>query len=444
MPGVAELARTFRYFEKKLRHRRTISRTLAIVGESLFFTVFLLGGIGGLIGLYFAIVVPQWQANTEFVSHRCSVLDKRIGEKESDDETLYRPEIQVEYSINDEKFVVWTYDIWAFDPTGGYSPGKEDKQEILDAFQKGLQYPCWYDPEDPSRVVLVRNYSWWLALLFIIPVAFILIGSARLIYLLFLVGKSAERRSAFAQKAANLAAFESPGKALADYPAIPGGSNLTDSPGTTLAFRLPVSSTPSWIMAVTATVSLIWNGIVAWLLFVAVRGHLRGDHDWLLTLFVLGFAVAGVVLIVYAVRHAMVTTGIGPTLLEISEQPLRPGKEYRLFISQTGRLHLRRFEVSLVCEEEATFRHGTDTRKESCRVSELAVFERDDFEVVRGVPFEMNCDVRMPENVMHSFKSAHNEINWRFVVRGNVSGWPDFERSYPVLVYPGENGNGEA
>ncbi len=438
------MARTFRYFEKKRRHRRTISRPLAVVGEALFFTVFLFGGIGGLVVLYRTVAVPQWQANTEFVSHRCRVLDKRIGEKEGDDGTLYRPEIQVEYTIDDEKWVQWTYDIWAFDSTGGYSAGKEDKHRILERFQIERQYQCWYDPENPSRVVLERGYSWPLGLLFILPVAFVLIGSARLIYLVLLVGKSAERRSAFAQKAAQLATFEEPGKVLADYPAIPTGLNLTDSPGTTLAFRLPVSSTPSWIMAVMGTVSLLWNGVVAWLLFVAIRGHLRGEHDWLLTLFALGFAGAGAVLVVYAVRHAMVTTGIGPTLLEISHQPLRPGVEYQLFVSQTGRLRLRRFEVSLVCEEEATFQHGTDTRKETFRVSDQTLFEQEDFEVVRGVPFEVNCSICLPENAMHSFKSPHNEVNWRFVVRGHVSGWPDFERQFPVLVYPGENGNGEA
>lgn len=421
-----------------------MSRTVGVVGETLFFTVFLFGGIGGLILLYFTVVVPQWQANTEFVSHRCRVLDKRLGEKEGDDGLLYRPEIQVEYFINDEKFVAWTYDIWVFDATGGYSAGKEDKQRILEGFQKGRLYECWYDPEDPTRVVLVRSYRWWLGLLFILPVAFVLIGAARLIYILFLVGKSAERRSAFAQKAANLTPFEDPNKALAEYPAIPGGLNLTDSPGTTLAFRLPVSSTPSWIMMVIGTVSLIWNGIVAWLLFVAIRGHMRGEHDWFLTLFALGFAAAGGVLVYYTIRHAMIATGIGPTFLEISHQPLRPGTEYQLFISQTGRLKLRRFEVTLVCEEEATFRHGTDTRKESCRVSEQTIVAQDDFEVVRGVPFEVNCNIQLADDVMHSFKSAHNEVNWRFIVSGQVQGWPDFERSFPVLVYPGENSNGEA
>ena len=438
------MSRAFRYFEKKRTHRRTISRTRAMVWETLFFTVFLVGGIGGLLVLYFKVVVPQWQANTEFASHRCRVLDKRLGEKESDDGTLYRPEIQIEYWLNDEKYVTWTYDIWVFDETGGYSAGKEDKQRIIEGYEKGRLYECWYDPEDPGRVVLVRSTRWWLGLLFILPIAFVLIGSARLIYILFLVGKSAEHRSAFTQKAANLAPFEDPNKALADYPAIPGGVTLMESPGTRLAFRLPVSSTPSWLMGVMATGSLVWNGIVAWLLFVAIRGHFRGEHDWFLTLFAVGFAGAGVVLVYYSVRHAMIITGIGPTLLEISQQPLRPGAEYELFISQTGRLKLRRFEVKLVCEEEATFQHGTDTRKESCCVSEQRVFEQEEFEVVRGVPFEISNNLRLPESVMHSFKSAHNEVNWRFVVRGEVQGWPDFERSFPVLVYPDDKGNGKA
>ena len=38
------MARTFRYFEKKRGHRRTGSKTLAIVGETVFFTMNLPSG----------------------------------------------------------------------------------------------------------------------------------------------------------------------------------------------------------------------------------------------------------------------------------------------------------------------------------------------------------------------------------------------------------------
>lgn len=434
------MARTFRYFEKKRGHRRTGSKTLAIVGETVFFTFFLVGGVAGLFVLYFMLVVPQLQANTEFVAHRCLVLDKRIGEKEGDDGMLYRPEIQIEYSIQGERFVVWTYDIWIFDATGGYSAGREENQRILDRFEVGREYVCWYDPQDPSRVVLVRAYRWWLGLLFILPVSFILIGAGRLVYLLLLAGKSAECRSAFTQKAARLAPFEEKGSGAADFPAIPAGVNLTDSPGTALAFRLPAAATPSVALGTTLAAAVIWNGIVAWLLVVSVRGHMRGQPDWPLTVFSLIFAAVGLVLVAWAARHAMVATGVGPTLLEISDQPLRPGGRYQLFVSQTGRLRLRCFEVLLACEEEATYRHGTDTRKELCRVLEQPVFRRDDFDPGRPAPFAASCEVQMPERAMHSFQSAHNEVNWRFIVRGKIAGWPDYERSFPVLVYPSEDG----
>jgi hypothetical protein len=39
----------------------------------------------------------------------------------------------------------------------------------------GATYPCWYDPEQPSRIVLVRGFRWtMLAPLF--PIAFAALG----------------------------------------------------------------------------------------------------------------------------------------------------------------------------------------------------------------------------------------------------------------------------
>jgi hypothetical protein len=44
---------------------------------------------------------------------------------------------------------------------------------------------------------------------------------------------------------------------------------------------------------------------------------------------------------------------------------------------------------------------------------------------------------------MHSFRSAHNGVQWKLLVRGGAAGWPEFHREFPVLVYPSgarENG----
>ena len=42
----------------------------------------------------------------------------------------------------------------------------------------------------------------------------------------------------------------------------------------------------------------------------------------------------------------------------------------------------------------------------------------------------------MPAGAMHSFKADHNEINWSLVVEGDVAGWPDYKRSFSVIVCP--------
>jgi hypothetical protein len=39
---------------------------------------------------------------------------------------------------------------------------------------------------------------------------------------------------------------------------------------------------------------------------------------------------------------------------------------------------------------------------------------------------------------MHSFQSEHNAVHWWLVVRGSLAYWPQFERRFPIIVYPGE------
>ena len=144
----------------------------------------------------------------------------------------------------------------------------------------------------------------------------------------------------------------------------------------------------------------------------------------------------GAVLAVFFVRQLMVTTGIGPTFVEISEHPLLPGGQYRLYVSQAGRLKMRSLDVALVCEEEATYRQGTNTRTESREVCRQPLLHREEFQVLPGEPFATECVLRVPAGAMHSFKAAHNEVQWRIVVQGDVADWPEFRRSFPVIVHP--------
>jgi hypothetical protein len=37
---------------------------------------------------------------------------------------------------------------------------------------------------------------------------------------------------------------------------------------------------------------------------------------------------------------------------------------------------------------------------------------------------------------MHSFVSPHNAVIWTLVVRGRMARWGEFERRFPIYVYP--------
>lgn len=431
------MARSFRLYGKKRGHRRTGTPWLGSFGEALFFALFFLLGCGGLVAIITSLVLPEWRASHVFVEHTCRVLDKRVDESPSEEGKLCRPEVQIEYQVRGETYRIWTYDV-----RREFSAGQKDAQQIIDRIELGGEYACWYNPTDPSQAVLVRGYSWWLWLTFIVPASFLLIGGGGLVYTAWTWGKSAERRSALAKRAQQLAPFEPLARAGGEYPSVPTDANITNSPGTTLAFRLPMDVSPAWALAATLGACLFWNGIVAVMVTWAVRGHLDGHPDWFLTCFVMPFLVVGLGLIAYFFRRLLLTTGIGPTILEVSDHPIQPGRKYQIFLSQAGRLKFESLEVLLVCEEEATYRHGTDTRTETRRVYAQPILQRERFEVHRGLPFTAECEWALPVGAMHSFKSPHNEISWRLLVRGRLSGWPGFERSFRIIVCPTLCGNG--
>ena len=193
-------------------------------------------------------------------------------------------------------------------------------------------------------------------------------------------------------------------------PPCPTASDITSSPGTRLAFRLPMANSPAWALFGLLVACLLWNGVVAGLAVLAIRGHLEGRPDWLLTLFVVPFLLVGLGLIALLVRQLLRATGVGPTLVEISDHPLLPGGQYQVFVSQSSSFKINALELSLVCEEEATYRQGTNTRTETRQVYSRQVFSRQGIEREHGGTFEAEGDLHVPAAAMHSFKADHNAI----------------------------------
>ena len=197
-----------------------------------------------------------------------------------------------------------------------------------------------------------------------------------------------------------------------------------------------MATSPGWAVFGILAFCVAWNGIVAAFVVMAVRSYFTGKPDWLLTLSTVPFAAIGIGAIVALVRQLLVATGIGPTLVEISDHPLTPGGQYRLFLSQSGWLTMNRLRVLLICEEIATYRQGTDTRTEIREVFRKELFRRDNFEIRGGMPFECDIDLALHDGAMHSLAADHNEIAWTLLVEADAAGWPQCKRAFPVIVRP--------
>jgi len=412
------VARSFRLYEKKRGNRRTGSKRFGSLGEALFFAVFFLLGCAGMVFLLATQVIPEWRVNHAFIETTCTVLERDAAKA------------RIAYRIGGELLHAWA-------ATAGSTAAKEpDKAESPGDFAPGREHLCWYDPANPETVVLARGYTWWLWLTLSVPISLLLIGGGGLVYTVVRLGKSVERRAALVKRSGPRDSSKETEVAQPAFPYVPPAGHITDSPGTELAYRLPMAGSPAWTLGLWLTACLLWNGLVSLFAVVAVNSLWAGDPDWVLIVFLIPFLAIGIGLIVVFVRQLVLATAIGPTLLEISEQPLYPGRTCDLFLSQTGRLRIHWLEILLACDEEATYRHGTNTRTENHRVYQQSVFRRERLEVQQGMPFTARFAAEVPPGAMHSFKSGHNDVNWKFVVRGGVAGWPDFQRAFPVIVRP--------
>ncbi len=264
--------------------------------------------------------------------------------------------------------------------------------------------------------------------------SFIAIGGAGFIYRVLQVATSDEHRRALAGKTRGLSGSELPMRS-GNPPMVPGLQRFTDSPGVKLAYRLPGSRPEMSTLILSAIFALAWNSMTAVLLAIAV-GSFRQAVDWWLIVWLPFFIAVGFFSARWFFRLFRRATGIGITTVEVSDLPLVSGKPYRLYVVQYGRLALRKMRIALVCEEQATYHHGTDLRTERQVVFAQSLLEHGRCRIDFGRPLELECSFTVPRDVMHSFQSEHNSVSWKVVVEGEANRWPSYCRSFPVIVYP--------
>lgn len=289
----------------------------------------------------------------------------------------------------------------------------------------------------PHPQFLEVGFGTWLILL--VLTSLILISGAGFILTVLEMRASAERRWTLVRRAAALDLIRQPREQAAPvHPTIPRDANLINSPGVQLAYRLPSLESPAWRLVAAAATALTCLGIATVLTVIAVAGFSEGQPQYALTAFLIPFSSVTAWSMYYLARQLLLHAGIGPTSVEISAHPLRPGQTLEVYLVQSGRMNATRLAMSLVCEEEAAFRQGTDIRTERREVYRREIFCREDFKIDPAMPFEHHTSFVVPEGAMHSFQSLHNAIHWKLEVRGEFAKWPTMIRNYPLIIYPPE------
>jgi len=424
------MPRLLRVYGKKRGARLTGSRKVGAAALGIFFAaVFLAGGV--LLGnILVTWALPEWRLNHTYVQTTGRVLAARVAAHPSDP-TRFRPEITVEFQAGGRRRALATYHVH-----GAYTGNREAVAATVARFRPGQSYPVWYDPRNPQRAAMARGYTWSAWLMLLVPVPILATGGLGLVYIVAGWNKSAERRAALAQRVSQLDPARAGSSTL---PFVPGETDLTSSPGTTLAFRL-AAQTPAWSLLAFLLACLFWNGIFSVLLTVVVRSHAAGNAEWFLTAFTVPLGLVGLLLVWGFFRHLRDVTRVAPTIVEVSSHPLRPAEEYELYVAQPGPLHLERFRVLLVCEEEATYSQGTNSRTMRRRVYQDELFCREGLEIPAGTLFETRCRLRLPPRAMHSFQASHNQVRWKVLVEGATPRRPFFERGFTIHVHPRANG----
>jgi hypothetical protein len=149
-------------------------------------TLLFLAAFGGVVMIVWGWLIPDWRANHRYVANSCLVLDKKLDETTMEvvaaktgarsQQTSYYPEFKIRYEVGGRKYETWTYEAIKI-----HSTDRVAQQRILDTFQVGETYPCWYDPDRPDKAVLVRSeQAPLLSVVLLIPIAFLVIAVAGL------------------------------------------------------------------------------------------------------------------------------------------------------------------------------------------------------------------------------------------------------------------------
>lgn len=300
----------------------------------------------------------------------------------------------------------------------------------------------------PESNFLRVGFGFWLMV--IASSSFIVIGLTGFTLKVSSTLASPERRNAIASKVKRDHQRRSLQGGESRISCLPSLQALTDSPGVKLTYRLAEQSGQRLPIILSSSFAVSWNMLVAVLLVIAVQNFASRQTNWFLIVLLIPFLAVSVWATRWFFQLLRTHAGIGPTAVEISDLPLLPGNTYQVYLCQYGRMEFRNLRIRLVGYEEAIYQQGTDIRTETSEFASIDALSlrtessdpssgiEDQKKLIAEpeIPLELTCQIRLPNDMMHSFYGMHNSFRWKIEVEGEASTWPTFHRSFPVVVYP--------
>ena len=294
---------------------------------------------------------------------------------------------------------------------GGSSSGYDKKRAIVDQYPNGSDFTCYCNPEKPWEAVIQKKVgSVAIILATVLPAILILVGLVLVSSMLF--GKSAVQVA---------------GRGDSAMARTLGGSSDSAQTGE-LVFKVGKKR----IFGVFGALffALFWNGIVSFLVYQVWEGWSKGSPEWFLTIFAVPFVLIGVGLICYFFYRLMALFNPKPEL-RLSADDLVLGRELDLaweFKGPTRRV--KKWNIFLQGIERATYRRGTDTRTdEQVFFEEEVVVTENQLEIISG-----RASIRIPADLVPSWKADNNEILWKIVQCGEIAKWPDIKEEDVIEV----------
>ncbi len=334
-----------------------------------------------------------------------------------------RPELEVSYQVDGKTFVRMAFDATTLTPNQGYHYSEDEVVDELSRFRVGKSYRFVYPKGEPEKIVLEGDGAFWGWCFLITPVTLLIFSTFWLFWRARANLNSVEKRS-------------QPHGRPHRYPTVPSYDRINDSPGTFLTYRLPVFFFPVAQTVVGLSLMILWN-LAALIGFVYTLTIARTFVDYLLSfLFALIFCGAGWSFIPWLRRRIRTAFSAGPTLIEITDHPIYPGRKYRLAITQSGRLSHAEVSVFASCIETARYRQGTDTVTNRKEVFSLPLFSRSDWSIPGGESESAEFILHLPIGAMHSFNAGNNQIQWQIIIEIQSGKERKVTRLCPIVVMP--------